>query len=195
MIQDELLDQSINEGDITYSQLYKIYVNELYSYGVSLGFASNKCMDAIHDIYCRIFIDKKELHGVQNIKYYLFRCLKNRLLDIQKKDKRISHDNVSENNFSVEVSVMDTIIDEEERTMLKAKVQALMESLTSNQREAIYLRYMQEMEYEEIAQLLNINIDSARKLVYRGIEKLRGQSTLGILLIISLYFKHYNIIS
>ncbi|MBK5723131.1 sigma-70 family RNA polymerase sigma factor, partial [Dysgonomonas sp. Marseille-P4677] len=142
-----------------------------------------------HDIFCKIFVNKNELKNIQNIKYYLFRSLKNRLIDVSRRKSEQSKDSLDNYTFSVEVSVVDMMIDDEERLFLENRVKYLMEKLTSNQREAIYLRYMEEMEYEEIALLLNINPESVRKLVYRGIDKLREHSTLSIALILSVYFK------
>ncbi len=186
--QNYQFDQKSNNDNIAYTKLYKKYVNDLYSYGTSLGFASNKCMDAIHDIFCKLFVNNRELDNVNNVKYYLFRSLKNRLLDIHKQDSRLVNDNLTNSNFFVEVSVVDVMISTEEKRQLKKRVDELMSTLTSNQREAIYLRYMQEMEYDEIAQLLNITSESVRKLVYRGISKLRTQSDLDIVIILLIGF-------
>lgn len=188
-----LLNQNFLFKDTAdYTTFYNKYINELYSYGISLGFSGNVCMDAIHDVFCKIYVNKNELQNIRNIKHYLFRSLRNRLLDIYRKNKKITFDEIDDYSFSIEVSVMDTIIDEEERLLLKHKIESLMSKLTSNQREAIYLRYMQEMEYEEIALILNINAESVRKLVYRGIDKLREQSNLSIVVILSVCFHSCN---
>lgn len=191
-----LLNQNFLFKDtVDYTNLYNKYVNELYSYGISLGFSDNICKDAIHDVFCKIYVNKNELKNIHNIKHYLFKSLKNRLLDIYKRDRKITFDEIEDYSFSIEISVMDSIIDEEEKELLKHKVEALMNTLTSNQREAIYLRYMQEMEYEEIAQILNITAESVRKLVYRGIDRLREQSNLGIIIILSIYLHYHNYFS
>ena len=81
--------------------------------------------------------------------------------------------------FSVEVSVLDTLIDEEERRRLKLMVEELLAELTPRQREAIYLRYVQGLDYEEIAQSLGMSADSVRKLVYRAMVSLRRRAKLG----------------
>lgn len=171
-----------------YSQIYREYVKDLYSYGISLGFPENRCMDAIHDIFYKLYTSKRELDNIHNIKYYLFKSLKNRLIDIQKQENKVKFNDIDDYDFSIEVSVIDTIVDEEKRKSLENKVKSLMESLSSDQREAIYLRYMMEMEYDEIAKILNINAESVRKLVYRGINKLREQTSLDITVVIFLYF-------
>ena len=68
------------------------------------------------------------------------------------------------------------MISEEETQKLKKIVEDLLKELTPRQREAIYLRYMQEMDYEDIAVLLNMNVNSARRLVSRGIDSLRDKT-------------------
>ena len=78
--------------------------------------------------------------------------------------------------FTTEVTVLDTIIDEEEKSDIKEIVEDLLNTLTDRQREAIYLRYMQNLSYEEIAELLDISPGSVRKLVYRAIMCLREES-------------------
>lgn len=85
----------------------------------------------------------------------------------------ISINDVSELPFHIDITILDNIIDVEDEEIIKQKVQKLMEQLTDRQREAIYLRYMQEMDYDEIAIILNMTGESARKLVYRAIGKLR----------------------
>jgi len=178
MNQDFLLKQFVKEDKTVYSQIYKKYVNLLYNYGISLNFSHDMCMDAIHDVFYKLYTGKKDLEDIDNIKYYLLRSLKNRLLDIYRHNKGMQYEDVSELPFSIGVTVVDFIIDREEQEQLKKKVETLLASLTDRQREAIYLRYMQDLEYDEIGQLLNITPESVRKLVYRGFEEIR-QNTGG----------------
>lgn len=48
-----------------------------------------------------------------------------------------------------------------------------MKNITPNQREAVYLKYVTGLQHKEIAEILNINEESARKLLYRAMGKLR----------------------
>ena len=50
--------------------------------------------------------------------------------------------------------------------------------LTERQREIIYLRYMQECSYEEIAEIMQISVPACRKLLYRTLLKLKHNNTL-----------------
>lgn len=172
------------------STYYK-YINELYSYGLSLGFEHNQCMDAIHDVFYKIALAESGLEHIGNIRLYLFRSIKNRLLDIRKKNKRLDLDDTSVHTFKVEVSFVDDMIDNEDREIIAGKIDKLMSTLSSHQREAVHLRYMLEMDYEDISKALNISPESARKLIYRSLEKMRERklSILGFILL--LHHLHY----
>lgn len=180
MNRDLLLHKIIKGDNEAFATLYRSNVDKLFGYGRGLGFDENICLDAIQDVFCKIYTNHSELTHVENISYYLFRSFKNRLVDISRRNNTEKLNPEHEHFFHSEVSILETIIDEEERMMLQQQVKSLLDNLTANQREVIYLRYMQEMEYEEIADLMNISPESARKLVYRAITKMREQSGFGI---------------
>ncbi len=156
--------------------LYKKHVNDLFNYGVGIGFSDQVCMDAIHDVFCALYANGKNPEEIINIKHYLFVSLKNRLIDIYRSSKKMNELDIKELPFVIEVSILDSIIADDERAILKANVEKLMSQLTDRQREAIYLRYMQELSYEEIGVLLEMTPESVRKLVHRGIEKMRSHA-------------------
>ena len=79
--------------------------------------------------------------------------------------------------FAMQVTALDTMIDIENTRLLKDKVASLLESLTPNQREVVYLKYMIGLQHKEIGEILDIREESARKLLYRSMEKLREQVT------------------
>lgn len=163
-----------------FSHLYNLYINDLLSYGISLGFPDETCRDAAHDVFFKVFTEKKRLSAVQKPTAYLFRSFRNHLLNIQKREHRFTPDDTFDTHpFTTEITILDNLIDKEEAQRLKSLVTALLNELTPRQREAIYLRYMQEMEYEDIALLLNMNANSARRLVSRALENLRNNALDG----------------
>ena len=161
-------------NDIDY--LYNLYVDHLYTYALYLGFDKETIMDAIHDVFCKLAADQKKLYDVSNIKLYLFRALKNRLYDIFKTRREYVGLSIIESQempFDIQITIEDPLIDREEQQQIEHSVTEMLRSLTERQREIVYLRYIQEYDYEQIAELLHISVHGCRKLLSKAMQKLR----------------------
>lgn len=159
----------------SFSIIYNNHVDDLYSYGISLGFQKEMCKDAIQDTFYKLYISKDNLSHIKNITAYIFKSFKHRLIDLSRRNiKEETLDTITD-SFTVQVTVLDNIIDSEKTEILKKKVTSLLNGLTDNQREIVYLKYMIELTHKEIADIMNIREESARKLLYRTMEKLREQ--------------------
>jgi len=166
----------VEKGDEhSFSIIYNNHVDDLYSYGVGLGFEKEMCKDAIQDTFYKLYISRDNLSHIKNITAYIFKSFKHRLIDLSRKNIREETLESVAESFTVQVTVLDNIIDSENAEILKAKVSSLLDRLTANQREVIYLKYMIGLEHKEIADVLDIREESARKLLYRTMEKLRQQ--------------------
>ena len=195
-----IINRFLHGDHEAYSLLYKEHVQELFSYGKALTSNDERLKDAIQDVFYKILSNPSSLKNVQNLKYFLFKSLKrllisltpssslkNRLIDILKSE--INKEAVYERiDFTVnDVTILDSLIEEEERFELSQKIKLLLEQLTFRQREAVCLRYIYNMEYEEIADLLNMNNSkSARNLVSRALEHIRNEES-GIFILLFLY--------
>lgn len=179
-----------NKSD-AFEHLYNHYVNNLLSYGVSLGFNEETCRDAVHDVFYKLYVDNDKFSHAKNATSYLFRSFRNRLFNIYKRESRSTNIEDEDIPFITEISILDTIITKEEEEKLRKVVSNLLNELTPRQREAIYLRYMQEMEYEDIADIMKMNVNSSRRLVHRGVKALRekglGSKNLFLLLYLSFF--------
>ena len=163
---------SRTESD-AFAYIYNYYVNDLLSYGISLGFDEETCRDVVHDLFYKLYIDRNKLTHVKNPTSYLFKSFRNRLFNIHSRKSKISNIEDEDIPFRTEITILETIINKEEVEKLKRVVTDLLNELTPRQREAIYLRYMQEMDYKDIAELMKMSSNSARRLVHRGIKTLR----------------------
>jgi len=174
--EDTLLLRAFLAGnDHAYTSIYNKYADALYGYGMGLGFEQETLKDAIQDVFYVLYTQKKQLSGVKNLKYYLFKMLKNRLLDIYKSAVNTKEINSSEMNFTLKTTILDELIEEEDFIILQNKINKLLETLTSRQKEAVYLRFIQELEYEEIGTLLDMTPQAARKLIFRAIKRMREE--------------------
>jgi RNA polymerase sigma factor (sigma-70 family) len=117
--------------------------------------------------------EKEDISAIQNIKFYLLRAVKNRLLD---ELSRMQPEDIDEATFSYlqEASNEDQLMDTNETDLLKKKyIEKVFEKLTGRQKEAVYLYYIEELSYDEISQLLGMNYQSVRNIVHRALMRLR----------------------
>ena len=164
--EDPILLFSFLKGDNNaFSSIYNKYVDELFAYGIGLGFERETLKDAIQDTFFKFYTNKKQLEGVTHLKYYLFRMLKNRLFDIYKSSNKENIVDVTNLPFLIEPSVLDELV----------AIKNLLEILTDRQKEAVYLRFIQELEYEEVANLLDMTAPAVRKLISRAIKRMRDE--------------------
>ena len=158
------------------ASIYNRYVDDLHTYALYLGFEKGIIMDAIHDVFCKFTADERRLQDVSNLKFYLFKSLKNRLYDLYKMRKEhieLSTINEHEAPFNIQVSTEDQLIDNEDQQQIKDQLSEMLDSLTERQREVVYLRYVQEYDYTQISELLNISVHGCRKLLSKAMQSLR----------------------
>ncbi|MBK9737827.1 MAG: sigma-70 family RNA polymerase sigma factor [Saprospiraceae bacterium] len=120
------------------------------------------------------------------IKYLCVSARRDLIKRIEKDMKTTSYTNVENDETEFSISIEDILIQEETNSTNKARLHTAFEQLSSRQREAIYLKYYEEMNYEQICEIMNINYQSVRNLISKGILILRENIVSAILLIMYL---------
>jgi len=176
-----LIKQFIAGDNHAFSLIYKRYLNVLFAYGTALGFDRETVKDAIQEVFYKLHENKKHLGKLDGLKYYLLRMLKNHLLDVYRAEIETNDIDSYELTFSIKTTVLDELITQEEQEQLHVKINSLLSLLTNRQREAVYLRFIQEMEYEEIGKLLDLTPHASRKLVSRAVKRMREEASIAML--------------
>lgn len=172
----KILESSRQSNQKEYTQfieLYKFYYQDLYAYGVSLGFNVEDVKDAIQEVYLKLYFNERLCIDEQKIKFYLLRSVRNQLIDWERTKKDTTSIEVKERSFNLSVSVEESFISDEDDLLLKRRVNRILDLLTDHQREIVYLHFIEEMPYEEIALLLDMKIQTVRGQVFKAMDKLR----------------------
>lgn len=172
---NKIIWESFLEGDKeAFAHLYNLHVEALYRYGTKLCADENLVKDAIQEVFLDLYLKrKKNKTKPENLRYYLILALKRNLIKKLKRNRKLVNEEECELHFEPEYSIEKAIIENEEEEELNRKVNEMLKKLPAKQKEALYLRYNQSMEYPEIAQLLNISVESVRKQVYRAVSSIR----------------------
>lgn len=182
--------QSVQEGDMQFIALYKFYYQDLYAYVVSLGFNTEDVKDAIQEVYLKLYFNERLCIDEKKIKFYLLRSVRNQLIDWERTKKDTSSIEEEERSFKLSVSVEESFISDEEDLLLKKRVNRILDLLTDHQREIVYLHFIEEMPYEEIAVMLDMKIQTVRGQVFKAMEKLRKLDSKDYFLFFLILYLH-----
>ena len=182
--------QSVQEGDMQFIALYKFYYQDLYAYGVSLGFNTEDVKDAIQEVYLKLYFNERLCIDEKKIKFYLLRSVRNQLIDWERTKKDTSSIEEEERSFKLSVSVEESFISDEEDLLLKKRVNRILDLLTDHQREIVYLHFIEEMPYEEIAVMLDMKIQTVRGQVFKAMGKLRKLDSKDYFLFFLILYLH-----
>lgn len=159
--------------------IYNSNIDDLYGYGIKLGFDCDVVMDAIHDVFYRICNSQYPLSKIENVRAYLFNALRNTLFNSVRANKKfVSIDEFpmqQDYYFNIKVSVEDPLINHEEKEKICRIINSMLNSLSDREREIVYLRYIKECDYEEISSKMDIDINSCYKLMHKAISFLKKQ--------------------
>lgn len=157
-----------------FSELYNIYVQILYNYGIKITNNEELLKDCIHDVFVKVHAKRDEQSKIDNFASYVIISLKNRLFDEFRHNSFTSDTDFDE--YSLRRSTTDIEHDyicDETIQLTQERVADLMENLTRRQKQAITLYYLEERKYDEICSIMNMNYHSVRNLMHRGMLKLR----------------------
>lgn len=172
---DHLLWKSFRNGnDRAFYELYDQYSDALYSFGMQFCKDPGFVKDCIHDLFLELHKYREQLQPTDSIRFYLFRALR-RIIHKQKLNiTLLSLDHKIEQTLRAhapgsEETIIHSEIQQENMDLLTNAVS----QLTKVQQRALFLKFEQDLDYAEIASLLNISVESARTNMYRALKALR----------------------
>ncbi len=189
-IDDNTLWNDLKIGDEkSFSLLFERHYSDLVSYGNSLSPYAEKVQDCVQDVFTDIWLYRNSLQGSVVVKAYLLSSVRKRIARLYERDhifrKTASTDAVE---FLLEFAVDNELLDDDYATKEKVvHLNKLLNELPPRQKEALYLRYHQGLSVEQIAEMLDINYQSANNLLHRASLTLRKEWK-GSLTIIAILF-------
>lgn len=170
----QLITRMRHDGKEAFAQLYDLYADQLYNYGLRLTNDRELVKDSIQDVFVKLYAKREELFEIQNFRFYLFVSLKNRICDEMR--RLVFTDDVQVDTLQSEAKGEDVeslYLFHENLRIDQRKVQFLLSHLSKRQCQAITLYYVKEKKYEEICKIMDMNYQSVRNLVCRSMNKLR----------------------
>ena len=153
-----------------FADLFKRFYPHLYKYGIKITTNAALLEDCIQELFIELWQQQKPA-SIQSVKAYLIKALKYKLLKALKKDLAIVSAN--EEHFQFELSHELMIISRQENEERLRLLTGALQQLSARQREIIYLKYFQELSYDEVSEIMNVNYQVARNLLYQAVKSLK----------------------
>lgn len=170
-LDDSVLWNAFRSGDDrALVKMFDMYSQPLYNYGCKITPDHDSVKDSIQELFLDLCRRRSNLGSTDNIRFYLFKALRRRLIPSKLKAPLFFLDHLEKDVPSPETELIQKQVFDEQQQELSNR----MSRLTLRQREAIFLRYYEELPYDRIAQMMNLRRQSIYNLINEAIGILKG---------------------
>lgn len=176
MRENQLLWKSFLQGNKeALATIFLLFHDDLFRYGLKLAGNYDLVEDSLQDLFLQLWKNRQNLRPVDNLKPYLFKSFRNHIIDNIELQNPVVHIEIDfEHPFEVTYSPEDFIIQQQVSEENQFKIAEALNNLSSRQREAIYLRYFEDLDFDMIAIIMDMNVQSVRNTLHRGLQSLRN---------------------
>lgn len=172
--------ESFQHGDHhAFELLFKLHYDELFHYGKKILRDEEVVKDCLQDMFYKLWKNRSGLGQVQTVRAYLYQAFRRVLYDESEKMMKKQSLMYGEGfEPPVTFSPEDFLIQQQQADERSRRLLSAMNQLTRRQREAIYLRFFGGMDYEKIAEIMEVNAQSVRNLMHQAYKSLKENMEL-----------------
>jgi RNA polymerase sigma-70 factor (ECF subfamily) len=181
---DAVLIAALQAGaESAYEELIDVYQQQVYNLVYRLLPDPGDACDVAQEVFLKVFRNIGNFRGQSSLKTWIYRIALNEAhnrrrwfgrhrrheVDLDREDEhaRSLQDSLSDSGSSP----FDLVLGAE----TQEKIEDALQNLSPNFRDAVVLRDIEELSYEEVAEILNINMGTVKSRILRGREALRKQ--------------------
>jgi RNA polymerase sigma factor (sigma-70 family) len=183
------MKKSINEVEVwdqfragdqnAFAVLYSHFVQPLYTYCMGITSDKDLIKDCLHDLFVEIWKNHASLGPTTSVKFYLMASIKRKI--VRQLESQLKNQNHHE---SYQYQVMEDmpspekqlVMVEEEEISHKTIYQSL-NKLSKRQKEAITLKYFENLDTDQISEQMNINPQSVYNLIFGALRVMKEHMT------------------
>ena len=168
----ELAVQNVQAGKETdYKYIVTYYENKIYTTVVRLVRQHDIAQDLVQEIFIKVFYNLHKYKAVGSFNAWLYRIVVNQCYDYLRKQSKQSM--LEEIEF-IEIQYPENMILQKEQLH---QLDQLLHQLDKTEYFILLLRYVNELSYDEISEVLEIPLNEVRNKLHRSKRKLRQLAT------------------
>jgi RNA polymerase sigma-70 factor (ECF subfamily) len=139
-------------------------------YSIAWHFLHNRhaAEELAQDVFLQLHLSWASIQSPEHLLFWLRRTATHRAIDAGRKRK-------GKAEIALEEADEPTMLERVHDTLISSYLNRIVGTLPDRQRSAILLRYQEDMNVEEIAQVLDLNISTVRTHIARGLAFLRDK--------------------
>jgi len=173
-------------------ELIRLFGKPLALYGRKLVKDDALIQDCIQEVYIQLWQYRSGLRQVTEIRPYLFTCLRRKIITALKRERIfVSNSQEPDLPFLIEFSVEARLIENESEAERVQTINRFINQLPKRQKEAVYLRFFENMSNDEIAEVMGIKYQTATNLIHEALSSLRQSFPANSVSLVLIYLKLY----
>lgn len=174
MQNSETIDRDIliraQGGDLeAFEYILAFYEKMIYNYCLRILKNSQNAKDTTQETFIKVYTHRKNIDPEKNIKTWIFTIATNTVYDFLRGKKRKNEISLDEDNETI--GSFEAYYPQEG---LVTDVDKALDKIKPEYRESLLLFYQQGFEYKEIAEILELPINTVKTHISRGREQLKA---------------------
>lgn len=163
-----------NGSDAAFIRIYETYFEKLYAYGIRVSGSHSMVKDCVQEVFLDLKGLRSKLGETDNIKFYLFKCLKRKLHKEASKWQHKREDMGTKVDFDFTISHEQFLIDQQIGQEKADQLNAAIQLLSPRKKEIIYYFFYEGLDYGQIKEIMGLeNLKTTRNLMYKALNFLR----------------------
>jgi RNA polymerase sigma-70 factor (ECF subfamily) len=182
--EDLRLVEALREGsDFAYEELITRFQQPVYALALRLLDDPSEACDVVQEVFLKVFRNIGNFRGQSSLKTWIYRITVNEAHNARRwffrhRRREVELENSPEETRSWKEiipdrsrSPFDIAVDHEQHSL----IEAALEKINPIFREAVVLRDIADLAYEEIAEVLGVSLGTVKSRILRGREALRDE--------------------
>lgn len=186
----QLVNLLKEEDENAFAEIYARHADRLTGFASSKLYSLDDARDVIHDVFVKLWVQRKQLHIDRNLEAYLFTLIRYRIID--KIRKNITREDYAEMALALQISYTSEIEERIAAKELKQHIDLALEKLSPRVKEIYHLSREENLSIAEIAERLQLSEQTVKNQLTFALKHLRESLTYlsvsSLLLVLPLHY-------
>lgn len=154
--------------------IFDKFTRPLYNYGHKLVADTELVKDAVQELFIELWESRDRLGDTDSIRFYLYKSLRRKLHKLKAKSERRLFGTLYIQSNTTEPSPEFVIIADQTSAETKEQLMRMLGKLSRRQHEAIFLRYFEELNCDQIAAVMDLSKQGVYNVLHHALNQLKG---------------------